>query len=88
MFPCGVIFNTLFVIIQCTWGILQTLFGFIYFILNYKDNKHFFYKGVIVTMWKKKVGLSMGLFIFVPPEPRFYNSEKYNYSKAKANETK
>ena len=31
-------------------------------------------------MWNKKAGCSLGLFIFVPPEPRFYNSEKYNYS--------
>ncbi len=37
-------------------------------------------------MWKKKAGFSMGLFIFVPPEPRFYNSEKYNYSREELEE--
>lgn len=70
----------LFVIIQCTWGIIQTLVGAIIFAINYSGNEHLFYNGVFVTMWKKKAGFSMGLFIFVPPEPRFYNSEKYKYS--------
>ena len=73
--------NILFIFIQCTWGIFQTIVGCIVFMLNYKNSKHFFYNGVIVTLWNKKAGFSLGLFIFVPPEPRFYNAEKYNFSK-------
>ena len=82
----NIILNILFIVIQCTWGIIQTLVGAIYCILNFKDSKHIFYKGDIVTFWEKKVGLSMGLFIFVPPEPRFYDEEKYNYTKEELQE--
>lgn len=70
--------NCIFLILNCTWGILQTVVGTIVFTLNYRNNEHFFYKGVIVTRWSKKAGLSLGLFIFVPPEPKFYNREKYS----------
>ena len=82
----NIVLNILFIVIQCTWGIIQTFVGAIYFILNFKGSKHIFYKGVIVTFWKKKVGFSMGLFIFIPPEPRFYNAEKYNYTKEELQE--
>lgn len=34
----------LYIIIQCTWGIIQTLLGLFVFLLNIK-NKHFFYHG-------------------------------------------
>lgn len=29
---------------------------------------------------EQKAGFSLGLFIFVPPEPRFYNREKYSFT--------
>ena len=77
--------NIIFIIIQCTWGIIQTIYGFIMFITNYKNSKHIFFKGEIVTFWEKSAGFSMGLFIFVPPKPRFYN-KKYNYSKEELKE--
>lgn len=76
----NIILDVLAIILQCSWGCIQTIIGAVIFLLNYRNNKHFFYKGVVVTMWNKKAGCSLGLFIFVPPEPRFYNSEKYNYS--------
>ena len=76
----NVIFYVFTIIIQCSWGCIQTIIGAVVFLLNFRNNKHFFYKGVVVTMWDKKAGCSLGLFIFVPPEPRFYNSKKYNYS--------
>lgn len=72
--------NCIFVILNFTWGIVQTIVGAVVFALNYKNNEHFFYKGVIVTKWSQKAGLSLGAFIFVPPEPRFYNYEKYNFT--------
>ena len=68
------------VLLNCTWGIIQTIAGAVVFILNHKNNEHFFYKGVIVTKWSRKAGLSLGLFIFVPPTPRFYNCEKYHFT--------
>ena len=72
--------NIVFVILHCTWGIIQTLVGAVVFAWNYRNNEHFFYKGVIVTRWSKKAGFSLGLFIFVLPEPRFYNREKYSFT--------
>ena len=70
--------SIIIVMLNCTWGIIQTIVGSVVFALNYRNNEHFFYKGVIVTRWNQKAGVSFGLFIFVPPEPRFYNREKYS----------
>lgn len=53
----------LFILLQCTWGIVQTLIGFVLFLMNIK-NPHHFYKGAIHTEWDKGGGISLGLFIF------------------------
>lgn len=53
---------------QCTWGILQTFLGSVLFLLHYK-NKHFNYHGAIVTLWKMKSSVSLGMFVFVTSEP-------------------
>jgi hypothetical protein len=58
----------LYILIQCTWGILQTLVGFIVFIINYK-NKHYFYKGAIITEIQATSSVSLGLFIFLSLNP-------------------
>lgn len=58
---------TIYIILQCTWGILQTVIGFIIFLLNIK-NPHSFYRGCINTKWNSFSGLSMGMFIFTPNE--------------------
>jgi len=54
----------LYIIIQCTWGILQTLLGALLFLLNIRY-EHSFYHGCIRTKWRKYGGVSLGLFIFV-----------------------
>jgi len=59
---------------QCTWGLLQTLLGFILFVKHYK-NKHFSYHGAIITVWNSKASISLGLFVFVTAEPYF--AKKY-----------
>ena len=61
-------------ILQCTWGIIQTLLGFIIFLVHCK-NKHFCYHGAIVTQWQSKSSMSLGLFVFVTSEPFF--TKKY-----------
>ena len=38
------------------------------------------YNGAVATFWNKPFGISLGLFVFVPPKARFYNSEKYHFS--------
>lgn len=53
----------LFVFWQCTWGFLQTLCGFVVFLLNVKE-KHYWYHNAIATEWDKDYGVSLGLFIF------------------------
>jgi len=57
----------LYVILQCTWGSVQTLLGFIFFLATTKC-PHRIYRGCIDTNWNVRGGLSLGLFIFTPPE--------------------
>lgn len=59
--------KVLFIILQCTWGLLQTLVGLGFFIANRKRN-HRMYRGCIDTQWNHHGGLSLGLFIFTPPD--------------------
>ena len=59
--------NVLFVIWQCTWGMLQTLIGLGFFIANRK-RPHRMYRGCIDTQWNHHGGLSLGLFIFTPAD--------------------
>lgn len=61
-------------ITQCTWGALQTMVGFFQFLLHWKD-RHYFYHGAIVTQWKIRSSVSLGLFVFVTAEPFF--AEKF-----------
>ena len=64
----------LFFLLQCTWGLPQTLLGFIIF-LKYRKCPHKFYRGAIDTQWSARGGMSLGLFIFTPPEDH-PNSQK------------
>jgi hypothetical protein len=59
---------------QCTWGVLQTLLGLMVFLLHAKD-KHYGYHGAVVTVWKGKSSVSLGMFVFVTAEPYF--AEKF-----------
>ena len=59
---------------QCTWGIFQTLCGFLVFIKHMK-NKHYCYHGAIITEWNSLGSVSLGLFVFVSAEPYF--TERY-----------
>ena len=58
----------LYIFIQCTWGIVQTLLGFIVFLFNIRS-KHYFYHGAIVTERKSPSSVSLGLFVFVTSSP-------------------
>ena len=53
-----------YTIIQCSWGLIQTLVGFIVFLLNIR-RRHFRYHGAIVTVWSSLSSVSLGLFLFV-----------------------
>jgi len=62
--------SVLYKLCQCTYGFIQTSFGFFVFLLNYK-HKHFNYHGSIVTLWDSKTSVSLGMFVFVTKEPFF-----------------
>lgn len=59
--------KVLYIIIQSTWGLLQTLIGLIFFLKN-RNCEHQFYRCCIDTKWNSKGGLSLGLFIFTPKD--------------------
>jgi len=64
----------LFILLQCTWGIAQTLLGAIFF-WKLRKYPHRFYRGCIDTQWDMRSGLSLGLFIFSPKD-EIKDSEK------------
>ena len=53
---------------QCTWGILQTVLGFLVFLACLRS-PHETFLGSVLTRWKLRSGLSLGMFIFVPDGP-------------------
>lgn len=55
----------LFILIQCTWGLPQTLLGAIIYLKN-RQCPHVVYRGCIDTKWNSRGGMSLGLFIFTP----------------------
>ena len=59
--------KALFILVQCTWGLLQTLIGLGFFIAL-RRRPHRMYRGCIDTQWSHTGGLSLGLFIFTPPD--------------------
>ena len=61
--------RVLFVLVQCTWALPQTLIGLGFFIANRKHPRGL-YRGSIDTRWDYRGGLSLGLFIFTPPDSR------------------
>lgn len=58
----GVMFAIFYILMQCTWGILQTLLGFIVFLMNI-NNKHYFFNGAIVTVREAPSSMSLGMFV-------------------------
>ncbi len=57
----------LFILLQCTWGIIPTLLGAIVF-WKLRKHPHRMYRGCIDTRWNARSGLSLGLFIFTPDD--------------------
>lgn len=67
-------------LLQWIWGLPQTLVGAIVFLLNV-NCRHFSYHGAVVTIWKSKSSLSLGMFIFISDDPFcYYQSYKGKYS--------
>ena len=53
-----------YIIIQCTWGIVQTLAGAVMFLVLIR-RRHYFYRCCIVTEWHRGESASIGLFVFL-----------------------
>ena len=62
----------LYVLGQCTWGLAQTALGFLFFLATI-NRPHRIYRGCIDTQWNHSGGLSLGLFIFTPPEEQVHS---------------
>ena len=60
----SVIKRVIFTVLQCTWGLPQTIAGFVVFLVLAK-RRHFIYRGSIASEWGRGQSLSLGLFIFI-----------------------
>jgi len=56
--------RTLYVIVQLTWGLPQTLLGFVIW-LCHRHCPQRVYHGCIVTRWQKRGSLGVGMFLFL-----------------------
>jgi len=67
----------IYLLIQCTWGLGQTIIGLFFFLIHI-TKPHKFYRCAIQTQWNDKwAGLSLGPFIFVPNnEGEYFTGEK------------
>ena len=59
----------LYTLFQLTWGIPQSLAGFVIFLINIRK-RHFIYHGAVVTEWSLGSSVSLGLFVFVSGKAR------------------
>lgn len=55
-------------LVQCSWGLLQTAAGALIF-LRYRRCPHFPYHGAVVTVYPLYSSLSLGPFIFLTDKP-------------------
>lgn len=70
----------IYILIQFTWGLLQSLLGLIVFLVHFRSS-HCFYYGAIVTEWDSKSSVSLGCFIFITNEPYFADKFKDDFTK-------
>ncbi|MBR5974565.1 MAG: DUF2809 domain-containing protein [Clostridiales bacterium] len=64
------------VFLHWTWGYIQTSAGFFVFLWYFKC-RHYYYKGVVRTVWPLDAGVSLGMFIFTPKEPDPSDTSKW-----------
>ena len=67
----------LFLLLQCTWGLPQTLVGAVLFAIFFRS-RHFRYREAVATRWPLAGGISLGLFLFVDSELICYH--EYGHS--------
>ena len=75
----------LFILVQLTWGLPQSLLGFILFLYWRKRGApHRTYHGAIVTEWAAGGGISLGLFVFVSEKASRYMRDGRELSPAES----
>ena len=52
------------ILLQCTWGLPQTLVGAAVFLWHLRG-RHTMYRGAVVSRWKLDYSASIGLFLFL-----------------------
>ena len=73
--------NKLFyVFVQLTWGCIQSTIGFLKF-LRFIKSRHFFYNGAIVTLDKRIISVSLGMFVFLGDDDNFFGDNIKYFSK-------
>ena len=72
--------TVLYLLVQSTWGILQTLLGLLVFLFHV-NKPHRLYHGAVVTEWNSRSSVSLGLFVFITNEPYFYEKLQDEYTK-------
>ena len=68
----------LYLLVQCTWGLLQTAAGAAVY-LRYRRRPHFRFHGAVVTQYPLYSSLSLGPFIFLTDKPPQDRSGKIPY---------
>ncbi len=58
----------IYLLVQCTWGLLQTVAGAVVF-LRFRRCPHRLYHGAVVTVYPLYSSLSLGPFIFLTDKP-------------------
>ncbi|PRY83466.1 hypothetical protein [Alkalibacterium olivapovliticus] len=77
---------TLYIVLQCTWGFLQSALGLCLFLIHLKE-PHDFYHGSIRTKWATFNGISLGFFIFTPNEDSPNLSKRTSQGRDKIKDT-
>lgn len=75
--------TALYWLIQCLWGLPQTLLGLVIFLLHLRD-EHILFHGAAVTFWRGRSSVSIGPFVFVTQDPFFYPKVADRMDKAEA----
>lgn len=57
--------SKLYIFIQCSWGLLQTLLGACAWLLFCPGSRPQMFYGALVLRWKKSASASLGLFLFL-----------------------
>lgn len=66
-------------LLQCTWGLPQTLVGLVFFLV-YRKSPHEKVGSVIGTKWPRNDGVSLGLFIFYPANSGSMRSHEFGHT--------